>query len=357
MTAVLRMTRDAERALAVSKQFAKTENLDELAAALVGLHASRHSGPYVVAYSRMGRDADGTHGRNPGSGGLVQHRSVRGTLHSMPATLASVAHVATVEQRVATSRRRLARSGWMRSEIDRSVPRILDGVREAGDVGIDESAVVGRDGPVLRHLWDLGVITAYDATGTPRRKGRCFVATSDVCGWHEGTEVESRADLARRYFRRYGPASAGDLGWWSGWRGERTARVLARLKEELLEVTVEGLPGPLYLHCADEEAARDPPHLTSDAAHVVAYEDPAVKAYFATRERYLDGAPARSLFWHAGESLACVFVAGRVAAVWSSTPFGSPPALCAVRPMGRQQKAAVDVCIEQLRTWLGSWGR
>lgn len=107
MTVALRITTESERAI----------GLRELASALVGLHAARHSGPYVAAFGRLGSAADPAHSVIPADGGLVQLRCMRGTLHAMPVDLASVAHAATRDLRVRASCARLARCGHSKSEL------------------------------------------------------------------------------------------------------------------------------------------------------------------------------------------------------------------------------------------------
>ena len=83
----LRITADAERAIGDCRAAQPVRGLRELASALVGLHAARHSGPYVTAYGRLGPAADREHSVVPARGGLVDLRCMRGTLHAMPVDL------------------------------------------------------------------------------------------------------------------------------------------------------------------------------------------------------------------------------------------------------------------------------
>ncbi len=53
----------------------------------------------------------------------------------------------------------------------------------------------------------------------------------------EAAEVE----LARLWLRAYGPATVGDLRWWTGWGKAQASRVLTELKPA--EVDLDGLPG------------------------------------------------------------------------------------------------------------------
>jgi hypothetical protein len=89
---------------------------------------------------------------------------------------------------------------------------------------------------------------------------------------------------------------------------------------------------------------------------MLAYEDPAVKAYFETRSRYLGGVPADHLFWYAGESLACVWIDGQLAATWRWSRPNLSVEWCAMRDLTRHQAMAVADEVSAAEAWLrGDW--
>jgi winged helix DNA-binding protein len=51
----------------------------------------------------------------------------------------------------------------------------------------------------------------------------------------------AEVELARRWLRAYGPATADDLRWWAGWGKTQLSRVLTELKPA--EVDLDGVPG------------------------------------------------------------------------------------------------------------------
>ena len=63
--------------------------------------------------------------------------------------------------------------------------------------------------------------------------------------WPDGLPVldpsQARTALARRWLERFGPATAEDLQWWTGWSKTTTRSALARLQLE--EVDLHGRPG------------------------------------------------------------------------------------------------------------------
>lgn len=60
-------------------------------------------------------------------------------------------------------------------------------------------------------------------------------------GLSDWATEDAEVELARRWLRSYGPATADDLQWWMGWTRTQTRRVLTRLRPA--EVDLDGEPG------------------------------------------------------------------------------------------------------------------
>jgi hypothetical protein len=60
-------------------------------------------------------------------------------------------------------------------------------------------------------------------------------------GLQKWSADEAEVELARRWLHSYGPATADDLQWWTGWNRTQTRRVLTRLQPA--EVDLDGVPG------------------------------------------------------------------------------------------------------------------
>jgi Winged helix DNA-binding domain len=60
-------------------------------------------------------------------------------------------------------------------------------------------------------------------------------------GLDEWQARDAEVELARRWLRAYGPATADDLRWWAGWTRTQLRRVLAQLQPA--EVDLDGVPG------------------------------------------------------------------------------------------------------------------
>jgi Winged helix DNA-binding domain len=60
-------------------------------------------------------------------------------------------------------------------------------------------------------------------------------------GLAEWATQDAEVELARQWLYAYGPATAGDLQWWTGWTRTQVRRVLAQLQPA--EVDLDGVPG------------------------------------------------------------------------------------------------------------------
>ncbi|MEU6819315.1 winged helix DNA-binding domain-containing protein [Streptomyces atriruber] len=66
----------------------------------------------------------------------------------------------------------------------------------------------------------------------------------------------AETDLARRWLRVFGPATADDLRWWAGWTKTQTKRALTELRP--VEVDLDGAPGVLLRDDTEETSPPAP---------------------------------------------------------------------------------------------------
>jgi Winged helix DNA-binding domain len=98
---------------------------------------------------------------------------------------------------------------------------------------------LGEDGQAPTHL--LAALTARGLTcrGADRGRDATFVLLDDWVG-PAPAPVDPLAELARRYFRAFGPATAADFTTWSGLP---SGAAIASVRDELTEVEFDGRRG------------------------------------------------------------------------------------------------------------------
>jgi len=176
------------------------------------------------------------------------------------------------------------------------------------------AAGVAPDGQRLAHLLGHAELQGLISSGAPRAKqatwallaGRAPRAGAAL------TRDEALAELARRYFRSRGPATAADFAWWSGLA---PAEARAGLEAVASELASESIAGVSYWR------APQAPRLSA-AALADAYLLPAFDEYLvAYRDRTAVLSPRDARRINAGGGLLAptVVVGGRIVGTWRRT--------------------------------------
>ena len=163
-------------------------------------------------------------------GALGEERSVvvdwlmRGTLHLVRAEDHGWLHALTAPTRAAAHRRRLAQEGVPPDDAERAVAVIEHALLEEGPLTRAQLAEriaahgIRTEGQATPHLLALAAMHGIAVLGPVREDGHAFAHTRDWLG--DPAPPPERevalAELARRYLRGHGPASAADLAAWSG---------------------------------------------------------------------------------------------------------------------------------------------
>jgi len=163
------------------------------------------------------------------------------------------------------------------------------------------------------HLIGLAAMQGVLCVGPERDDGEStYVLLDDwVPSARTPTREAALAELARRYFAAYGPATVEDLGAWSGIAMADARSAVARAKPSLADVTIQGQPGFVHKARLRQVTASAPP----DVRLLPAF-DTYLLGY---RRRDLAVAPAlqRRLQRGGGWLHPAVVVDGRAVAAWS----------------------------------------
>ena len=284
---------------------------------ICGLHAQLMSSAELSAWARV----DGLE-RNAVSDALWKRRrlvklwGVRGTLHLLPAAELGIwlSALGTITNRGMTGH----------SDIDALTEAIgdaLDGrvlTREELAREVEERTGDETLAEYVRFSWGSYLKPASF-------RGRlCFAPSDD--GRARFTSPESFVrrrivrpepedalrEVARRFLAAYAPATAEDLGNWSGFGRARVKRMLAALGDEAVEIDVDGDRAWALARDVDEIASAEPP----DSARLL----PAFDQWVVGTARYLpaqlDPALKARVFRPQGWISPVILVNGRMLGVW-----------------------------------------
>jgi hypothetical protein len=316
---------------------ARAAGATDVAEAVVALHSTDPASVYLSASARL-READaGAIDRALYEDRtLVRILGMRRTIFVVPRDLVAVVHASCTRQIAADQRRLLTRTlreyggiadadAWLRRVEDATL-RI---VRERGEVyGAEVSAEVPElrtqilmnegkkyEGALNLTTRVLFLLAADERIVRGRPRGS-WVSTqfrwSPMEAWLPGgvqalPAEAARAELARRWLRAYGPGTAADIRWWTGW----TARDVARALRDAGAVEVE-LDEGAGVALADD---LDPVPRPGPWVRLLPALDPTVMGWIG--RRWFLGEHGPLLFDRTGNAGPTIWCDGRVVGAWA----------------------------------------
>ncbi|WP_432824331.1 winged helix DNA-binding domain-containing protein [Dactylosporangium sp. CA-092794] len=339
---------------------------EDVAADLVALHATDPATVYLSVAARLhapltGTLSDAIYERRT----LLRMLGMRRTMFVIPAGFAPVVQAAATRAVAAEQRRlllkHLADSGlgdaaWL-AAVEESTYRAL------ARRGSATAAQLAADEPRLRSVIRLPqgeqyltsrllLLLAADGRIVRGRPLGSWLSTqyawSCLPDWLPGPLPEldpahARTELARAWLARFGPGTAADLKWWTGWTMTATRAALRALDAQ--EVSLDG--GETGFVLPGDTAPEPPP---GPWVALLPALDPTVMG-FQTRQWYL-GQHAPALFDRTGNAGPTVWADGRVVGGWAQTP-GGRVVWELVEEVPAATRRAVTRAAGQLREWLG----
>jgi hypothetical protein len=344
---------------------------------VVGLHATDPVSVYLAARARVpGLAESHVAAALYDDRSLVRVTGMRTTMFVVPAALGAVLSAACARPLAAKERTRLVR--WL---------------AEAGLGDPEGTTLAALEAATLAALHERGEATASDLVAAvpglgaqlPFGVGRAWQGVAGVStrvlfllaadgrilrGRPTGTLVSSRyrwvavdrwipgglpaldtdgarVALVRRYLEAYGPATLGDVRWWTGWTLGDTRRALAGVETE--SVALDGAEGIVLAGDVDEADGGGPPTVAPSPALLPAL-DPAVMGW-AGRDWYL-GDHRAALFDRNGNAGPTAWWDGRVVGGWAQRRDGAV-VVRLLEDAGDEARAALDGEARAVEAFLG----
>jgi hypothetical protein len=153
---------------------------------------------------------------------------------------------------------------------------------------------------------------------------------------------QARAELAAAWLSRFGPGTAADLKWWTGWTATQVKHALTAIGA--VAVDLDGATG--YLMPDD----LDPVEAPKPWVALLPGLDPTPMGW-SQREWYL-GPHGKALFDTTGNICPTVWCDGRIVGGWVQRPDGSI-AYELLEDVGKQAVRSVERAAARLSAWLG----
>ncbi|MET9953153.1 winged helix DNA-binding domain-containing protein [Streptomyces sp. NPDC006339] len=356
---------------------ARAATAEEVAGALVALHATDAATVFLAAAARLAPGGDPVAEVERAlyeDRTLTRMHGMRHTVFVVPTGLAAAVYSSTSDAAAARERATLLKhlaagsdfdETWL-AETERQVLAVLAERGEA--TGTELGAAVPR----LRSHYVYGVGTAHEGPQSVSSRvlrvlgmeGRIARGrpqggwTSSRFRWAlvpphaELPAAEAQSELVRHWLAAYGPATEADLKWWTGWKVTDVRRALAAVGAA--EVVLDEGPGfvlPDDLEPVPAAAA------AADAgepwAALLPALDPTAMGWQA-RDWYLDPAHRPALFDRSGNIGPTVWWNGRIVGGWAQRPDGGIVwRLLDEGAGGRDAVRAVEAEAARLADWVG----
>lgn len=354
---------------------ARAATVEEATASLTALHGTDPATVHLAAGARL-TDEAAPRGPVPlmeralyEDRSLIRMHGMRHTVFVFSAALAPVVHASTTQANAVKERasflkqlRAGGRDGldeaWL-ADVERSTLAALERRGEA------TAAELAKDEPRLstRFLYAPG--TGYEQSqsvstrllrvlGTEGRvvRGRPLGGwTSSQFRWAAAPPMpdlpvgEAQARLARAWLASHGPATEGDLKWWTGWRVSDVRKALKAV--EAVEVTLDDA-STAYVLPDDTGPTPDP----GPWAAFLPALDPTPMGW-QQRDWYVDPEHRPALFDRSGNIGPTVWWNGRVVGGWAQHADGELTWRLLTDP-GREGRAAVEAEAARLHGWLAA---
>jgi hypothetical protein len=351
----------------------RADDVIDVVGSVVALHATDPASVYLAAAARMNAPTvTAVEQALYDDRSLVRLLGMRRTLFVVPVGLAPVVQSACTQAIAAVERRKLVghiEQGGVTQDGEAWLTRVGDATVAALEKRGEALATeLSADVPDLATEIHVGEGTKWAVTQKLSHRVLSVLAAEEriVRGRPRGTWTstqyrwaprsawlpdaqgpppveEARAELARRWLAQFGPGTATDLKWWTGWTMGAARSALAAV--EAVEVDLDGVVGYVL---ADD---LDPVPAPAPAVALLPALDPTAMGW-TQREWYL-GAHRGALFDRSGNIGPTVWWDGRIVGGWAQRRDGEVVTRL-LEDVGGEAGAAVAAAGRGLTEWLGT---
>ncbi|MFF4948479.1 winged helix DNA-binding domain-containing protein [Streptomyces chattanoogensis] len=365
ITPVERRLRLADRQLLTPARRAATPQ--DVAQALVGLHATDPATVFLSTAARMATPTTAAidHALYDATPPLARIRCMRRTMFVTSRHLAPTLHAATAKDAHRNRGNAIeylrTTLGWTPARYAAVEKATLAALTTRGQA---TAAELAADIPDLREHYAVNPGKSYETRqrvtapilGTLAAEGRIRRArpvgswTSAQFRWAPAEplpampEHEAKTALARHYLAAFGPVTAADVKWWTGWTLTDTRKAIAATGAEAVELD----EGTGYLLPEDNQ----PPTAGEPEPCVALLPglDPTAMGW-RHRDFYLDPDHTTALFDRNGNIGPTIWADGRIIGAWAQHPDGHINHHLLTDP-GHHTRARIDNAIQRLAFFL-----
>ena len=298
----------------------------------LGLHSARIMTPYTTLCSRLNE-------YNPAmltsqlyeEKNLIKMRCMRTTLHMVPMDIAGILHMATLNLRLAECKLFYERNNISIESIDDLADELVDFVNEAKSGYEIENVILNRLNFIddnlkkecakktLKYFWEKGLFCYVNTANHWENEERKYAITKIFyphLDFQQYNIEKAEKLLVYEYIKKFGPATIRDLSWWSGLSIKTIRDIISGYRDNVIEFTINNFESAFYMLATEFNDLVEYRPYDSDWITLLAYEDPSLKGYYESRNRYVNEKYYTMLFNQIGEVRASIMHNGKAIGVW-----------------------------------------
>ncbi len=287
-----------------------------------GLHATSAISPYLSLFARAKKfekadfSKEFSHRKS-----LARVRYVRNTVYILPKDFVPLAFAATSRTAGVASERHYKYFGFTPRDYERISNKILDILKGRG---LSAKEIKGKlrtsrnISPLVNLMCDRGLLirglTKQDWKSNLHTYFRLvdYYPDLDLKKLHE---EGARETVVLQYLSSFGPVTAQDISWWTGFPMKQVRKILEKLEQDISSTAISGLEGTFFLLSSEWEALRSPQSRGSPPVNLLPHLDPYLMGY-RNRGRYLDPRRYKMIFDRSGNATSAILVDGKIIGVW-----------------------------------------
>lgn len=314
----------AVNAFVLAKQHLTTASMSSsvssAVADIVGLHATAAATPYMSLFARMNHftkqmlDTELYVKRS-----LAKVRCMRKTVFVLPRSLLAEALVATQAVTELASTHYPRYLGVSKNQYEETAAKIvplLKGRTMSSSLIKKELALELNVSAITNLMCDQARLVRASPQGSWRSNAHTYGLFSE---WFPEInllsigEAEARRGMVRRYVRAFGPVTANDVSWWTGFPMRDVRNTLEDV--EATSIEIEGLRGQFYVSSDQVSSMKQADRPEQSQIRFLPSLDPYPMGYRG-RERYLETPHRDYVFDRSGNATSTIILDGRIVGVW-----------------------------------------
>jgi hypothetical protein len=300
----------------------KSDDILKITNDICGLHATSSSTLYISLFVRTNNfEKEDLNQHLYTLKNLGKIRFVRGTTYVLTKEMIPIAYSATKGIFSTLSERYAEYHGINRKEynkISKKVLELLQGKSMSASEIKDNLGNTSKISPVINLMCDSGLIIR----STPRSGWKSNLHTyQPLDEYFPGLDLfsikenEARREVVKRYIAGFGPASAMDISWWTGFTKTEIRRILEELEEDINQISIIGEDDRYYILNSDDRSLRITRGGGKPQVTLLPGLDPYIMGY-KIRDRYLDEKHFNYIFDRSGNGAASIMIDGNIVGVW-----------------------------------------